>query len=162
MLYLKEEDDKKIGDFERQIMGNRSFANFIVHPKLASSPDDANSFLLELNKIIRPKSDEAISYYFPLSQCIEGLKALVQSLFGATFYSITLVPGEAWHEDVLKMSLHHPEKIVALVCNFSAHFDSSTARLKHWEVETLLQEFGHVLHPLLSRTVMDVVAHTAF
>ncbi|KAF6167498.1 hypothetical protein GIB67_031699 [Kingdonia uniflora] len=53
-----------------------------------------------------------ISYYFPLSQCIEGLKVLVQSLFGATFHSIPLAPGESWHEDVLKMSLHHPEVLL--------------------------------------------------
>ncbi|KAF6170221.1 hypothetical protein GIB67_038754 [Kingdonia uniflora] len=33
--------------------------------------------------------------------------------------------------------------IVALVCNFSAPFDSSTTRLKHWEVENLLHEFGY-------------------
>ncbi|KAF6173067.1 hypothetical protein GIB67_009987 [Kingdonia uniflora] len=44
-----------------------------------------------------------ISYYFPLSQCIEGLKVLVQSLFGTTFHSIPLALGESWHEDVLKM-----------------------------------------------------------
>ncbi|KAF6140665.1 hypothetical protein GIB67_013958 [Kingdonia uniflora] len=44
-----------------------------------------------------------ISYYFPLSQCIERLKVLVQSLFGATFHSFPLAPGESWHVDVLKM-----------------------------------------------------------
>ncbi|KAF8008679.1 hypothetical protein BT93_K2367 [Corymbia citriodora subsp. variegata] len=48
--------------------------------------------------------------YFPLPSCIEGLKILVQSLFGATFHSIPLVPGESWHADVLKMVLHHPEE----------------------------------------------------
>ncbi|KAI3833118.1 hypothetical protein MKW92_003637, partial [Papaver armeniacum] len=52
----------------------------------------------------------AISAYFPLSQCIEGLKMLVQSLFGATFYSVPLAPRESWHRDVLKMALHHPEE----------------------------------------------------
>ncbi|KAK9293356.1 hypothetical protein L1049_021348 [Liquidambar formosana] len=51
-----------------------------------------------------------VASYFPLSQCIEGLKVLVESLFGATFHSIPLEPGESWHPDVLKMSLHHPEE----------------------------------------------------
>ncbi|CAO2839022.1 unnamed protein product [Amaranthus hypochondriacus] len=51
-----------------------------------------------------------IASYFPLLQCIEGLKLLVESLFGATFHNIPLAPGESWHPDVLKMSLHHPDE----------------------------------------------------
>ncbi|XP_041007330.1 mitochondrial intermediate peptidase, mitochondrial isoform X1 [Juglans microcarpa x Juglans regia] len=51
-----------------------------------------------------------VASYFPLPQCIEGLKVLVESLFGATFRSIPLAPGESWHEDVLKLSLYHPEE----------------------------------------------------
>ncbi|XP_021725771.1 probable mitochondrial intermediate peptidase, mitochondrial [Chenopodium quinoa] len=51
-----------------------------------------------------------IASYFPLLQCIEGLKLLVESLFGASFHNIPLAPGESWHPDVLKMSLHHPEE----------------------------------------------------
>lgn len=132
-----------------------------------------------------------VASYFPLHQCIEGLKVLVESLFGATFRSIPLAPGESWHPDVLKMSLHHPEEgdlgylyldlcsrkdkypgcahfaikggrrlseteyqlpVVALVCNFAGSRSSSSAKLNHWEVETLFHEFGHALHSLLSRT----------
>ncbi|KAF4372136.1 hypothetical protein F8388_000352 [Cannabis sativa] len=51
-----------------------------------------------------------VASYFPLPQCLEGLKVLVQSLFGATFCSVPLAPGESWHPDVLKMSLHHPDE----------------------------------------------------
>lgn len=51
-----------------------------------------------------------VASYFPLPRCIEGLKILVQSLFGATFHSVPLAPGESWHSDVLKMALHHPEE----------------------------------------------------
>nr|XP_015877903.2 mitochondrial intermediate peptidase, mitochondrial isoform X2 [Ziziphus jujuba var. spinosa] len=51
-----------------------------------------------------------VASYFPLHRCIEGLKVLVQSLFGATFCSVPLAPGESWHPNVLKMSLHHPEE----------------------------------------------------
>lgn len=54
---------------------------------------------------------QVVASYFPLSQCIEGLKVLVESLFGATFYNIPLEPGESWHQDVLKMSLHHPGEV---------------------------------------------------
>ncbi|XP_063949400.1 mitochondrial intermediate peptidase, mitochondrial isoform X3 [Daucus carota subsp. sativus] len=51
-----------------------------------------------------------VSSYFPLSQCIEGLKVLAESLFGMTFRSIPVAPGETWHPDVLKMSLYHPDE----------------------------------------------------
>ncbi|XP_058084642.1 mitochondrial intermediate peptidase, mitochondrial isoform X2 [Magnolia sinica] len=216
-----------------EIMGYKSYAQFAVHPNIASSPEVVMPFLLDLSKIVRHKADEefkairdfkrkicnedcadlepwdeayfmgmmksstfnldssVVASYFPLSQCIEGLKVLVKSLFGATFRNIPLGPGESWHPDVLKMSLHHPEEgdlgylyldlysrkgkypgcahfaikggrrlseteyqlpVVALVCNFSASPGSSTARLNHWEVETLFHEFGHALHSLLSRT----------
>lgn len=53
---------------------------------------------------------KVVASYFPLPQCIEGLKVLVQSLFGATFCSVPMAPGESWHPDVIKMSLHHPEE----------------------------------------------------
>ncbi|KAJ4828412.1 Mitochondrial intermediate peptidase [Turnera subulata] len=51
-----------------------------------------------------------VASYFPLPQCIEGLKVLVKSLFGATFHHVPMAPGESWHPDVLKLSLHHPEE----------------------------------------------------
>ncbi|XP_058205215.1 mitochondrial intermediate peptidase, mitochondrial [Rhododendron vialii] len=51
-----------------------------------------------------------VASYFPLPQCIEGLKVLVKLLFGVTFQSVPLAPGESWHPDVLKMSLYHPEE----------------------------------------------------
>lgn len=59
--------------------------------------------------------EQVVASYFPLSQCIEGLKVLVESLFGATFRSIPLTPGESWHPDVIKMSLHHPEEVCWLL-----------------------------------------------
>ncbi|CAL5382194.1 unnamed protein product [Camellia sinensis] len=54
-----------------------------------------------------------VASYFPLTQCIEGLKVLVELLFGVTFRSIPLAPRESWHTDVLKMSLYHPEEVFA-------------------------------------------------
>lgn len=54
---------------------------------------------------------QVVGSYFSLSNCIEGLKVLVQSLFGATFHSIPLAPNESWDPHVLKLSLHHPEEV---------------------------------------------------
>ncbi|URD98920.1 Peptidase family M3, partial [Musa troglodytarum] len=51
-----------------------------------------------------------LSSYFSLSGCLEGLKVLVQALFGATFYQVPMAPGESWHPDVVKLSLHHPQE----------------------------------------------------
>lgn len=51
---------------------------------------------------------QVIASYFPLRQCIEGLKILVESLFGVTFHGVPLAPGESWHPDVMKIVLHHP------------------------------------------------------
>ncbi|KAH9678299.1 mitochondrial intermediate peptidase [Citrus sinensis] len=135
-----------------QIMGYRSYAEFIVMPNMASSPEVVKSFLLEMSKMIKPKADEefeaiknfkrkscgqkyvhlepwdeayytammkssaynldacVVASYFPLGQCIEGLKMLAESLFGVTFHSVPLAPGESWHPDVLKLSLQHPEE----------------------------------------------------
>ncbi|KAH9319268.1 hypothetical protein KI387_021037, partial [Taxus chinensis] len=50
----------------------------------------------------------AIASYFPLSQCLEGLTLVVRSLFGASFDSVPLAPGESWHPNVQKLILHHP------------------------------------------------------
>ncbi|XP_020540649.1 mitochondrial intermediate peptidase, mitochondrial isoform X2 [Jatropha curcas] len=135
-----------------QIMGYRSYAEFMVKPNLASSPEVVTSFLCEMSEMIRPKADKEfetirnfkrekcgqrcvnlepwdeayytgmmkssvqnldssiVASYFPLQQCIEGLKVLVKSLFGATFHSVPMAPGESWHPEVLKMCLHHPEE----------------------------------------------------
>ncbi|KAH0449009.1 hypothetical protein IEQ34_022809 [Dendrobium chrysotoxum] len=86
------------------------------------------------------------------SSCLEGLKLLVQSVFGVTFSSMPFSPGESWHPDVMKLLLHHPQEIVALVCNFPNSRGSSISKLNHWDVETLFHEFGHALHSLFSRT----------
>ncbi|KAK4799886.1 hypothetical protein SAY86_025251 [Trapa natans] len=51
-----------------------------------------------------------VASYFPLPQCIEGMKMLVRSLFNVILSCIPMSPGESWHPDVLKMSLHHPEE----------------------------------------------------
>lgn len=62
---------------------------------------------------------QVVSSYFPLPQCIEGLKVLVESLFGATFHTLPMAPGESWHPDVIKMSLHHPDEVAHLFSFYS-------------------------------------------
>ncbi|GAV64865.1 Peptidase_M3 domain-containing protein [Cephalotus follicularis] len=135
-----------------QIMGYRSYAEFVVKPNMASSPEVVMSFLHEISSMVRPKADEEfknirefkrenggqtgvdlepwdeayytammkssacnldssiVASYFPLPQCVEGLKVLVESLFGATFCNVPFAQGESWHPDVLKMCIHHPEE----------------------------------------------------
>ncbi|XP_027930316.1 mitochondrial intermediate peptidase, mitochondrial isoform X2 [Vigna unguiculata] len=135
-----------------QIMGCSSYAEFSIKPNMALSPKVVMSFLLEMSKMVKPKTREehklltkfkrekcgqsdgdlrpwdetyymtmmkssaykldasVVGSYFSLSNCIEGLKVLVQSLFGATFHSIPLAPDESWDSHVLKLSLHHPEE----------------------------------------------------
>lgn len=46
-----------------------------------------------------------------MTRCIEGLKVLSESLFGVRFREVALCPGESWHPDVLKLSLHHPDEV---------------------------------------------------
>lgn len=41
-------------------MGYRSYADFIVMPNMASSPEVVMSFLLEMSKMIKPKADEVL------------------------------------------------------------------------------------------------------
>ncbi|XP_052726524.1 mitochondrial intermediate peptidase, mitochondrial isoform X2 [Vigna angularis] len=135
-----------------QIMGCSSYTEFSIKPNMALSPKVVMSFLLEMSKMVKPKTREehrlltkfkrekcgqsdgdlrpwdetyymtmmkssaykldasVVGSYFSLSNCIEGLKVLVQSLFGATFHSIPLAPNESWDPHVLKLSLHHPEE----------------------------------------------------
>jgi intermediate peptidase len=41
-----------------QMMGYRSYAEFVVKPNLASSPEVVISFLHEMSKMVRPRADE--------------------------------------------------------------------------------------------------------
>lgn len=54
---------------------------------------------------------QVVASYFPVGQCLEALKILSSSLFGATFEQVPLAPGEAWHPDVQKLTLRHASEV---------------------------------------------------
>lgn len=41
-----------------QIMGYRSYAELVVQPNMASSPDVVTSFLFDMSKTVKPRADE--------------------------------------------------------------------------------------------------------
>lgn len=57
---------------------------------------------------------QVVASYFSLSNCIEGLKVLVKSLFGVICNKIPLAPGESWDPQVLKLCLHHPNEVFSV------------------------------------------------
>nr|XP_027110470.1 mitochondrial intermediate peptidase, mitochondrial-like isoform X3 [Coffea arabica] len=136
-----DEEFKTIWNFKREKSGQ-------LYGDL--EPWDETYFTAIMKSAVYDLDSSVVASFFPLSQCLEGLKVLAESLFGVTFHHIPLAPGESWHPDVIKVALHHPDEIVALVCNFLGSKPASL--LNHWEVETLFHEFGHALHSLLSRT----------
>lgn len=52
-------------------------------------------------------NSRVVASYFPLNQCVEGLKLITLSLFGAILKQVPLARGESWHPGVQKFTLHH-------------------------------------------------------
>ncbi|XP_004499673.1 mitochondrial intermediate peptidase, mitochondrial isoform X2 [Cicer arietinum] len=73
-------------------------------------PWDEAYYTTMMKSSVYKLDSSVVASYFSLSNCIEGLKVLVKSLFGATCHSIPLAPGESWDPQVLKLCLHHPEE----------------------------------------------------
>lgn len=74
-------------------------------------------------------------------------------LLGHFFLDLHPRPGKYGHAAAFPLRLgraNTPEGLVALVCNFPKPTNTDPALLSHGEVETLLHEFGHVMHALLS------------
>lgn len=90
-----------IRDFKREKSGDKS---------AELEPWDETYYTSMMKSSVNDLDTSVVSSYFPLPQCIEGLKVLVESLFGATFHTLPMAPGESWHPDVIKMSLHHPDE----------------------------------------------------
>ncbi|MQM08368.1 hypothetical protein Taro_041222 [Colocasia esculenta] len=100
-----DEEFKKIRDFKRQNDGNDCGD---------LEPWDESYYTGILKSSAFGLDSSVVASYFPLSHCIDGLKSLVKSLFGASFHIVPLAPGESWHPSVLKMSLHHPDEVQAV------------------------------------------------
>ncbi|KAL2541959.1 putative mitochondrial intermediate peptidase [Abeliophyllum distichum] len=96
-----EEEFKKILDFKRERSGQ-------LHEGL--EPWDEAYFTRLLKSSSHNLNYSVVASYFSLPQCIEGLKLLAESLFHVTCQETPLAPGESWHPDVLKLSLHHPDE----------------------------------------------------
>ena len=62
--------------------------------------------------------------------------------------------GGAWMDECLVRYKHHGQlqhPVAYLVCNFNAPIEDKPTLLTHEEVETLLHEFGHCLHHILTQ-----------
>ncbi|XP_016496624.1 mitochondrial intermediate peptidase, mitochondrial isoform X5 [Nicotiana tabacum] len=94
-----DQEFEAIRDFKREKSGE---------PNGELEPWDEAYFTWLMKSATYKLDSSIIASYFPLPQCIEGLKILVESLFGVTFHRVPLAPGESWHPDVLKIVLHHP------------------------------------------------------
>ncbi|KAK1273304.1 hypothetical protein QJS04_geneDACA012347 [Acorus gramineus] len=101
LRHKADEEFKMIRDFKRK-MCNEKFADL--------EPWDEAYFTGMMKSCTYNLDPSIIASYFSLSQCIDGLKVLLKSLFGATFYEVPLRTGESWHPNVLKLLLHHPEE----------------------------------------------------
>ncbi|XP_071686243.1 mitochondrial intermediate peptidase, mitochondrial isoform X2 [Rutidosis leptorrhynchoides] len=95
------EEFESICDFKRRKNGQQH---------LALEPWDEAYFTRLMKSSAYNLDYSAITSYFSLSQCIEGLKVMVDSMFGMKFVNVPIAPGESWHPDVLKMALHHPNE----------------------------------------------------
>ncbi|WOL10832.1 hypothetical protein Cni_G19591 [Canna indica] len=96
-----DEEFNIIRDFKRQYLNKRS---------ADLEPWDEAYFIGLMKSSVYGLDSSVIASYFSLAQCLKGLNILVQSLFGATFCEIPMAPGESWHPDVVKLSLHHPQE----------------------------------------------------
>ncbi|KAF3335174.1 putative mitochondrial intermediate peptidase [Carex littledalei] len=96
-----DEEFERIRDFKRKMVGEKS---------VDLEPWDESYFTGIMKSSTFNLDSSVIARYFPLSRCLEGLKMLVESLFGATFHRIPISPLESWHPDVIKLSLHHPQE----------------------------------------------------
>ncbi|CAA6657062.1 unnamed protein product [Spirodela intermedia] len=106
-----DEQFKTIRNFKRQKTGE-AFGDL--------EPWDESYYTGILKSSVHDLDHSVVASYFPLLQCLYGLKSLVKSLFGATFHDVPLEPSESWHPSVLKMLLHHPDEIWVLYLDLYA------------------------------------------
>uniref|UniRef100_A0A2P2M057 Uncharacterized protein MANES_14G034200 n=1 Tax=Rhizophora mucronata TaxID=61149 RepID=A0A2P2M057_RHIMU len=101
-----DQEFETIRNFKRKKCGQRS---------TDLEPWDQQYYTMMMKSCAHNLDSLAVASYFALPQCIEGLRVLAKSLFGAAFQIVSMAPGESWHPDVLKMSLNHPEEVYTLI-----------------------------------------------
>ena len=60
---------------------------------------------------------QVVASFFPLKQCVEGLKLITRSLFGVTLKEVSLARGEGWHPGVQKFTLQHSDEVASICFN---------------------------------------------
>ncbi|KAL7463493.1 hypothetical protein ACHAXS_003865 [Conticribra weissflogii] len=129
---------------------------------------------------------EQISGYFTVDDTVDGMKALVRELFGIDMVEVDIPLEERWDVDATvdaaakdgglrKFEFHHEEEGPLGTMYFdlhprdgkfvhAAHFTIRCGRVLEPDelgvIETLLHEFGHGLHSLLSRTPFQHLSGT--
>jgi len=91
-----------------------------------------------------------IPTWHPSVSCWSVTDAADGTLRGHFFLDLHPRPGKFGHAASFPLSLATSAPSLALVCNFPEPTASAPALLDHEEVETVLHEFGHVMHAILS------------
>lgn len=129
-------------------------------------------------------SSEELRPYFPETQVLEGLFAIVSRLYGITITEKSDI--STWHPNVKFFTIYDENQeligafyadlycragkrsgawmdecmphIAHLVCNFAPPIDNEPSLLTHQDVVTLFHEFGHCLHHVLTKVPYSAAA----
>jgi len=91
-----------------------------------------------------------VRVWHPSASCWSVADASSGVTLGHFFLDLHPRPGKFGHAASFPLALATAAPSLALVCNFPEPTASAPALLDHEEVETLLHEFGHVMHAILS------------
>lgn len=97
-----DEELRILAEFQKQVDTGRS--DDVVNPW------DESYYAGLLKSRTHDLNAAVVASYFPVEQCLEALRIMSGSLFGATFEQVPVSPGEAWHSDVQKLTLLHADE----------------------------------------------------